>query len=211
MSLNIGSTVSKGASDVLARPNQMLRARNGSGLHPCMRPASGTVNNTQRCRIGHRLTVLAAATDTTKPNSPSTVITRAQDLPGDLRNVTAVLQTGDTTVYILGMSHVSKKSCKHIQQLIGTVKPDAVLLELCKDRVPLLVDPTAPSPSVWHARSVSTKGIPTDKGWPSATELGSLLKCREATPASASDLEDDAVALLSTGEIVHMLMSIKLQ
>ena len=43
-------------------------------------------------------------------------------------------------VYILGVSHVSRESCQEIQELIQAVRPDVVLLELCKDRLRLLLD-----------------------------------------------------------------------
>jgi len=46
---------------------------------------------------------------------------------------------GRTTVYVLGMSHVSQRSCEDIEQLVRLVRPDVVLLELCKDRVTGLI------------------------------------------------------------------------
>lgn len=46
---------------------------------------------------------------------------------------------GRTTVYVLGMSHVSRRSCEDIEQLVGAVRPDIVLVELCKDRVTGLI------------------------------------------------------------------------
>lgn len=60
---------------------------------------------------------------------------------------------GRTTVYVLGMSHVSRRSCKDIEQLVSAVRPDIVLVELCKDRVTGLISeeqvrppaPTAPA------------------------------------------------------------------
>ena len=43
-------------------------------------------------------------------------------------------------VYILGVSHVSRESCQEIQELIQATRPEVVLLELCKDRLRLLLD-----------------------------------------------------------------------
>ena len=43
-------------------------------------------------------------------------------------------------VYILGVSHVSRESCQEIQELIQATCPEIVLLELCKDRLRLLLD-----------------------------------------------------------------------
>lgn len=69
---------------------------------------------------------------------------------------------GRTTVYVLGMSHVSRRSCRDIEQLVSAVRPDIVLVELCKDRVTGLISEeqvrqpacmlSAPSP---HATLVS--------------------------------------------------------
>lgn len=47
---------------------------------------------------------------------------------------------GRARVYVLGVSHVSRESCEEAAELIGAVRPDAVLLELCKDRLRLLLD-----------------------------------------------------------------------
>ena len=43
-------------------------------------------------------------------------------------------------VYILGVSHISRESCQEIQDLIQTVCPDVLVMELCKDRLRLLLD-----------------------------------------------------------------------
>lgn len=48
-------------------------------------------------------------------------------------------------VYILGASHVSRASCDCVRELIEAVRPDVVLVELCKDRLGLLVDPVRPT------------------------------------------------------------------
>ena len=46
---------------------------------------------------------------------------------------------GVTQVYVLAMSHVSEVSCDQIRELISAVKPEVVLVELCKDRLGLLI------------------------------------------------------------------------
>ena len=51
----------------------------------------------------------------------------------------------DAVVYILGASHVSRASCDRVRDLIAAVRPDVVLVELCKDRLGLLVDPVRPA------------------------------------------------------------------
>ena len=46
---------------------------------------------------------------------------------------------GKTAVYLLGMSHVSRASCRDIEALISAVRPDIVAVELCRDRVSGLI------------------------------------------------------------------------
>ena len=44
-------------------------------------------------------------------------------------------------MYVLGVSHVSRESVDAVRELIQAVRPEVVLLELCKDRLRLLLDP----------------------------------------------------------------------
>jgi pheromone shutdown protein TraB len=48
--------------------------------------------------------------------------------------------TGRAKVYVLGISHVSRESCEEARELIQATRPDVVVLELCKDRLRLLLD-----------------------------------------------------------------------
>jgi hypothetical protein len=82
----------------------------------------------------------------------------------------------------------------------AVLRADIVLVELCKDRTGLLVDPDAPPPPTWYTPRFSLTGLPTAPGWPTAVQLMGLLKGTGCTPVSAADIEDNAVALLSTGE-----------
>lgn len=70
-------------------------------------------------------------------NRPEVVNIRIQVAVLDAPNPAA--PGGRTTVYVLGMSHVSQRSCEDIEQLVRLVRPDVVLLELCKDRVTGLI------------------------------------------------------------------------
>lgn len=104
-------------------------------------------------------------------------------------------------VYILGMSHVSRHSCTHVSQLIATVKPELVLLELCKDRVGLLIDPELPQPLYWHSRSVrlecSTAQQPSVQR--ACDSLLRKLQCQPGKAFSAYQIEQDCAQLLSSG------------
>lgn len=78
-----------------------------------------------------------------------------------------------------------------------------MLVELCKDRTGLLVDPDAPPPTRWWTPRLQLTGLPSGagaQGWPPADALRGLLKGRDCSPVTAADIEDDAVTLLSTGE-----------
>lgn len=77
-----------------------------------------------------------------------------------------------------------------------------LLPQLCKDRTGLLVDPDAPQPQTWYTPRVSVSGLPSTgaaASWPTAEQLLGQLKSRSCSPVGAADIEDDAVALLSTG------------
>lgn len=45
-------------------------------------------------------------------------------------------------MYVIGVSHVSKISVRQTRELIAAVSPDVVLLELCRERVDLLIPDT---------------------------------------------------------------------
>lgn len=81
------------------------------------------------------------------------------------------------------------------------MRPDVVMVELCKDRLPLLVEPTkdAPVRRIWHSRKVVLDGLPPDPEWPRPAQLRSLLHCQVGRPLNQDDIELDAVRLLSTG------------
>ena len=105
-------------------------------------------------------------------------------------------------VFILGASHVSRQSCTHATQLISTIKPEVVLLELCKDRVDLLVDPSMPPPQHWHSRAINFhSNFPQQSSFTAAAckKLLSRLRCQPGRFFSAYDIEQDCIQLLASG------------
>ncbi|PNW74532.1 hypothetical protein CHLRE_12g492350v5 [Chlamydomonas reinhardtii] len=143
-----------------------------------------------------------------KASDPATPVT----LPPSLRNAVAVLEApnptapgGKTSVYLLAMSHVSKRSVEQVHELIHLVRPEVVAVELCKERSGLLVDPedAATAPKVWHSRKIQIEGLPEDEAskgcWPSSEQLQALLTCRPGRPVNQQDIEGDVIRLLSTG------------
>jgi len=63
--------------------------------------------------------------------------------------------------YIIGTAHVSEISEAHTRQVIQTVLPDTVVIELCRSRVGLLVQQqeeiSPEAPSVWNQLSAGVK------------------------------------------------------
>ena len=127
-------------------------------------------------------------------------------LSGRLRDYTAVMDvpnpkssTGYTKVYILAVSHVSKCSVTDTVNLIEQVRPDVVMIEICKDRLGLLATPFPAGERVWHTPSVRVSGIPDLPGFPKAEDLLSLLTCKPGRPISTVDIEEDTRRLQATG------------
>lgn len=128
------------------------------------------------------------------------------DLSPALRKTTAVLDApnpgapgGSTRVYILAMSHVSSVSCDQVRELIRAVQPDAVMVELCKDRLGLLATDFPAGPRVWHTPAVKITGLLEGSGFPTADELATLCTCKPGRPISQADIEGDVKALQATG------------
>jgi len=131
---------------------------------------------------------------------------KAVVLPPSLQNNVVVLdapnEQGNTTkVYLMGISHVSKQQCAQVKELIRLVKPEVVMVELCKDRVGLLVDyqPESQASNLWHSRKVFIEGLPTEPEWPTAQQLKTLIQTRAGRPVSTQDIEADVYSLLATG------------
>ncbi|KAK9825968.1 hypothetical protein WJX74_002300 [Apatococcus lobatus] len=168
------------------------RDRLQSFEHRALSPACSV----QRCHRHKRLKVAAQATATVPQSQLS------QSLRNNLVTLEADGPSGKCSVYLLGVSHVSQVSCEHIRDLIRHVKPEAVMVELCKDRTALLVDPDTAAPNRWHARLVRFNGLPEgeDRGlWPSSEELQSLLITQPHCPLGTAELEAACITLLSTG------------
>ena len=126
-------------------------------------------------------------------------------LPDNLQKYVAELKLstprGLARLCILGASHVSRQSCNEAAQLIASVKPEVVFLELCKDRVDFLADPSV-RPQHWHSRNIAIQGISAQKRSSTAnacTLLLSRLRCQTGRAFTAYEIEQDCVQLLSSG------------
>ncbi len=117
-----------------------------------------------------------------------------------LSRSTAVLRTDGAEAYVLGISHVSRESCKLIEELIESVQPDAVMLELCHERTGLLVDDRVASTgqNAWYSDIVAIEGM-TDALSAHKDALLSRLRTYRGDPVSTSGIQQDADALLATG------------
>lgn len=106
---------------------------------------------------GRNFTSVPAANDTTQNTSnanSSGIPLWKQQLPFPLNNKTKTLQRilipggsvrnglsrngCDVEVFLLGTAHISKDSSRDVSQLLESVKPDAIFLELCHQRLGLL-------------------------------------------------------------------------
>ncbi|KAF6254495.1 hypothetical protein COO60DRAFT_1703286 [Scenedesmus sp. NREL 46B-D3] len=163
-----------------------------------------------KCRQrGCLLRLHIASPDKVASTPAAAPVTSWQQLPTDLRNATAVLEApnpaapgGVTRVFVLGVSHVSQVSCDQIKQLVRAVRPEVVMVELCKDRIGLLVDPVNPDRRLetWHCRKVSLDGVPADDPlWPQEGQLLELIASRIGAAVSTQEIELDCARLLATG------------
>ncbi|MEW5308708.1 MAG: hypothetical protein WDW38_000646 [Sanguina aurantia] len=99
------------------------------------------------------------------------------------------------------MSHVSQTSISQIRELILLTHPEIVAVELCKERLGLLVGSGEEdmARSTWHSRKVAIEGLPKGSVWPSEQQLLGILYCRSGVPISGKDIEGDVFTLLATG------------
>ncbi|XP_065869347.1 uncharacterized protein [Euphorbia lathyris] len=86
-----------------------------------------------------------------------------RELPEELsRNVVVLtcestVEGGSCDVYMIGTSHDKQESCKQIQAVIQSLKPQVVFLELCCQRMNLLTSQNAEVPTMGHMIESSKK------------------------------------------------------
>jgi len=139
-------------------------------------------------------------------SSAASQTTQLTALSPDVNTATAIVDIQDTQVFILGISHVSKLSCSHIKELIVATQPDVVLVELDKDRVPLLVDPSESTPVLWSVSNLTISGNNNNNN---NGELLSTLKCSYGFPVTFPDLDEDAKTLLSKGLFTSVKLMVR--
>lgn len=185
------------------------QAHHCSYLLSCTRKArhAATVQHKQQFKRSRLLqTALAASSATSMLPQAHSQSAKNRQLPAALSKHTAQLtitrNNKSIHVYVLGMSHVSRQSCDHTAQLIAAATPDIVLLELCKDRVGLLIDPSLPQPQYWHSRNVKLESSTAQQPTPVQHAFNSLmgrLQCQPGRAFSAFQIEQDCIQLLSSG------------
>lgn len=166
---------------------------------------AATVQHKQQFKRSRLLqTALAAGSATSMPPQTHSQSDKHRQLPADLSKHTVKLtitrNSKSIHVYVLGMSHVSRQSCNYTAQLIAAATPDIVFLELCKDRVRLLIDPSLPQ--YWHSRHVKLESSTAQQPAPLQHACHSLmgrLQCQPGRAFSAFQIEQDCVQLLSSG------------
>ncbi|KAG7349461.1 TraB family protein [Nitzschia inconspicua] len=108
----------------------------------------------------------------TTASSNSTNITSVipewkRNLPFPLNNKTHTLQRivvpgmagRSVEIYLLGTAHVSTDSSRDVRLLLEAIEPDIIFLELCDQRIPMMVMPAAPSQK---AENTNTTPTPTE-------------------------------------------------
>jgi len=163
---------------------------------------------TSTCVYGQLVLTAAAKLATLSKSYAQDVASSEAVTPEQLSKYVAELKLSvegrPVQVYVLGVSHVSRQSCSHVAQMIAAISPEAVLLELCKDRVLLLMDPTAPPPQHWHTRAVDLQGMSqsSKNAW---KKLLLTLKCQRGRAFTAHDIEEDCVQLLASGAFASIV------
>lgn len=100
-------------------------------------------------------------------------------------------------VVLLGIAHVSAESVRATRNAVRKYKPDVVLVELCKDRVQLVMDdPKEPDPrSKWYAKETRVEGF-------HGLEQETLLEIAGIAPGrgvTRDDIETGIKMLVATG------------
>lgn len=73
-------------------------------------------------------------------DSPPTDNGTPNSTPSSWKDV-SVIQTADRTIYLVGTAHISKSSVELVREVIETVQPDRVLVELDERRLEALANP----------------------------------------------------------------------
>lgn len=128
--------------------------------------------------------------------APTSIASPLIQLPHELGLATACVQGAGGAAYILGISHASRVSCQHARQILRLVPAHTLLLELCGDRVGLLVDPNSPPPSCWRSTGLRLSGLPS---WLSADDVAPLLHAATGKPITERSIAQDVAALKATG------------
>lgn len=103
----------------------------------------------------------------------------------------------DARVVLLGIAHVSAESVRATRNAVRKYKPDVVLVELCKDRVQLVMDdPKEPDPtSKWYAKETRVEGF-------HGLEQKTMLEIAGIAPGrgvTREDIETGIKMLVATG------------
>ncbi|KAL3700494.1 hypothetical protein R1sor_018516 [Riccia sorocarpa] len=120
------------------RDLKVSKARTGFSFYDFLKECDRTWEERilgDNCRLetefeGEEKPNYALTTPTTKPGNEKTPKYPQTDSPV----VTLENKENGAEVYVLGTSHVSKESVDHVRKIIERVKPDYVLVELCRKR-----------------------------------------------------------------------------
>ncbi len=163
---------------------------------------------TSKCGYGQLVITAAAQSATLSKSYAQDAASFEAVTPEQLSKYVAELKLSvegrPVQVCVLGVSHVSRQSCSHVAQMIAAISPEAVLLELCKDRVQLLTDPSGPPPQHWHTRAIDLQGM-SHSSKNACKKLLFTLTCQGGRAFTAHDIEEDCVQLLASGAFASIV------
>lgn len=135
-------------------------------------------------------------------SDPSLVQDSASLAPTVVLERSKTAETPGARVILLPTAHVSAQSSKDAREIIRSIRPDIVLLEVCDERINGVMERIrGRGEDFLVPSSVHIDGLPTGTlpGGVEATRLLSTLRTQQGMRVSATDLFEDAKRLINLG------------
>lgn len=135
-----------------------------------------------------------------------------QQLPFPLNNKTKTLQRitvpgpfqRSVEIYLLGTAHVSNDSSRDVRLLLEAVDPDVIFLELCDQRIPMLIVDPEPKHNQTVENTMTTTGVGKKMSfWQRLGRRKSRNDRSGSTSSSPKSMFDVATSLLTSMQQDH--------